>query len=411
MIESNSFVSDQSDTHIQKIPIRRNTKPKPVSPIAYASFVKNNNCISTLRISDLKLTIKNSRFRYCMWQTKISRHYDFLLSGSKPVLVARILAFFDKTRCAIIIQRMARGCIARTFFKLRKYTHKDNNDRVVCVNDTDFYTLDEVKDIPYKLFFSYTDPNNFTYGFNILSLMFLYVKREEFKNPYNRSDIPRHVLDTMVYIYNLIGLLFPGTIVDFSPMKHNICVHRRPNIAPGRSNHITNHRRRPGPLPVVESESIYAVEPEVLTEIHDRMVVVRERSLSVRAIELFMEMNRLGNNTLSEWFWDLTKEECYRLYDVIYDLWQYRLHLPLSVKSQICPMGSPFEGSRINEHSYDNATINDIRESCLFVMENIIFSGIDVEYRKVGSLHVLTALTSVSLPARVVIRYLYESLI
>jgi hypothetical protein len=44
-------------------------------------------------------------------------------------------------------------------------------------------------------------------------------------------------------------------------------------------------------------------------------------------------------------------------------------------------------------------------------MENLIYSGIDEEYRKIGALHVLSALTLVSSPARIAMPWLYESIV
>ena len=44
-------------------------------------------------------------------------------------------------------------------------------------------------------------------------------------------------------------------------------------------------------------------------------------------------------------------------------------------------------------------------------MENMIYSGLNVEYRKIGALHSLTALTMVSIQARQIMPWLYESII
>jgi hypothetical protein len=51
-----------------------------------------------------------------------------------------------------------------------------------------------------------------------------------------------------------------------------------------------------------------------------------------------------------------------------------------------------------------------MRKRALTIMENIIYTGIDIEYRKLGALHVLSALTLVSIPARNSLPWLYESI-
>jgi hypothetical protein len=43
-------------------------------------------------------------------------------------------------------------------------------------------------------------------------------------------------------------------------------------------------------------------------------------------------------------------------------------------------------------------------------MENMVYCGVDDEYRKIGALHVLTALTGVSIGARTSMPWLYEAL-
>ena len=45
----------------------------------------------------------------------------------------------------------------------------------------------------------------------------------------------------------------------------------------------------------------------------------------------------------------------------------------------------------------------------LFVFENIVYSSPDVEIRKIGALHCLSALTIVSHSARISMPYLYEA--
>jgi hypothetical protein len=42
-------------------------------------------------------------------------------------------------------------------------------------------------------------------------------------------------------------------------------------------------------------------------------------------------------------------------------------------------------------------------------MENMVYSGVDEEYRKIGCFHALSALTIVSYPARAALPWLYES--
>jgi hypothetical protein len=56
-------------------------------------------------------------------------------------------------------------------------------NRSICVNETDFLHARAFVEIPAELFYSYTDVNSFTYGFNITSALSLLVKTSKIVNP------------------------------------------------------------------------------------------------------------------------------------------------------------------------------------------------------------------------------------
>jgi len=47
----------------------------------------------------------------------------------------------------------------------------------------------------------------------------------------------------------------------------------------------------------------------------------------------------------------------------------------------------------------------------LQIMEHLAYTGVDQEFRKLGILYILTALTMVSIPARTAIPWLYDSMV
>jgi hypothetical protein len=49
--------------------------------------------------------------------------------------------------------------------------------------------------------------------------------------------------------------------------------------------------------------------------------------------------------------------------------------------------------------------------ACLIVFENMVYSGIDEDHRKLGTFHALSGLTMVSIPARTAMPWLYESIV
>ena len=60
-----------------------------------------------------------------------------------------------------------------------------------------------------------------------------------------------------------------------------------------------------------------------------------------------------------------------------------------------------------NRENIENIEI--VRRTAITIMENIIYTGINNEYKQIGTLHILTALTHVSIPARASLPYLFES--
>jgi hypothetical protein len=122
-----------------------------------------------------------------------------------------------------------------------------------------------------------------------------------------------------------------------------------------------------------------------------------------------MEIDQLGNYTDSTWFSTLGKRNFYLLYFTLEEIWSFRGHIPMAIKSKICPLGNPFLNIPIRLR-YDEFTEEEMCLFCLHVMENIILTSVDIENRKLGAFHVLTALTVHSLPARNTMMWLYESI-
>jgi hypothetical protein len=125
---------------------------------------------------------------------------------------------------------------------------------------------------------------------------------------------------------------------------------------------------------------------------------------------MFMEIDQLGNYTQSAWFSNLDRREYIRLYRCLYDIWNYRAQLSYEMKRNICIIDDPFHNVFNEAMYYHDISLNRIRDACVTVFENMIYTGIDDEYRKLGVLHALSALTLVSIPARNAMPWLYESI-
>uniref|UniRef100_A0A6C0ERU1 SAP domain-containing protein n=1 Tax=viral metagenome TaxID=1070528 RepID=A0A6C0ERU1_9ZZZZ len=340
--------------------------------IYYTNYFNNSIVLKNFKIPQLKL---------------IARENNLHVSGSKPVLIERIHNHFTQSIYAITIQKMFRGHIIR---KLMKLKGEALNNKKICVNETDFYTLDPLQDIPYDEFYSYKDSNNFVYGFNITSLITLFKQKGKIINPYNREKVDFKIMNDIFALYKLTKIIFPHIFNEKSD---------EPNIP------ISNNQTHQNSV-VTNSHQM-----NENVELHNRMQAIREKPINIRIQELFMEIDLLGNYTDSNWFISLEKREYIRYYRYLYDIWHYRGQMTHETKRRICRLHDPFINTSLSSLNLPTTTTEDCRAVCLYIMENMVYTGIDAEYQKIGALHVLSVLTIVSMDARRNMMWLYESLV
>ena len=346
--------------------------------LSYSDYIKDKNCLRKYKLPELK---------------SITKSLHLHVTGTKSVLIQRIEDYFERFSKVIKIQRILRGFIVRKSFRLRGEALKNHT---ICVNNTDFYTLEPLDEIEFELFFSYKDENNFHYGFNITSLIKLMKnKSREILNPYNREPIKNEVVMNIFSLYKKIHLLFPYILEPEDLPKHkpinNVTVTNN-NIINNNLNNLNNN------ITLVQ-------------EIQNKIKNIREKPITVRINELFMEIDQLGNYTQSSWFETLNVRDYVKLYRSLYDIWNYRAQLSSIMKQNICILGNPFYNIFNERIYYNDVSLERIQEACLIVFENLVYTGIDIEHRKIGTMHALTALTLVSQPARNIMPWLYESVI
>jgi hypothetical protein len=191
------------------------------------------------------------------------------------------------------------------------------------------------------------------------------------KNPYNREVIDKKDIERLLVLHKIIKIIYPNADTE-------------------------------------DDEGIELME-NIINPRYVRIINVRKKTLNERIRELFIEIDLLGNYTQSSWFTNLNKREYNRLYTVLTQLWNYAARIPQNIKQRICVYVNPFQNNHMPQ-LYQNLSIEELQNICLMVMENIIYTGIDEEYKKIGVLHILSALTVVSIDARKNLMFLYESL-
>jgi hypothetical protein len=287
----------------------------------------------------------------------IAKKCGMKISGNKHELIQRIYSFLYLSHCSSIIQRRFRGNLSRKFVLLHGPAFFT---RGICNNTYDFFSMEELVDIPMPQFFSFKDDNNFVYGFDILSFKNLIQKtsdnKNDVKNPYTNEVIS------------------PTIIRNFEDI---IRISRVLNIT-------------------------------ISTELEDiSKNVSTEKMTELRALALFQYIDSLGNYSDPNWFLELSKNQCIKFYNELLDIWQYRAPLTLEVKKNICPpLGTPFFRSGI---VLSQLNLNDLRNHLLTIMEKLVTTGIDKDSKCLGAYYVLGALTLVSEAASTSLPWLYQA--
>lgn len=291
---------------------------------------------------------------------KLCMKYKVSRAGNKEEITKRLYDYCKNSIMPLRIQKVVRGYFHRKLVMLRGPAFKKRN---ICTNETDFFTMDEMHEIPYEQFYSYKDMDGFIYGFNILSLHNLITKEGDgTKNPYNRNSIPISVKQDIRRIVKLSALL-------------------------------------KSPVDIVIKQEI--VDPR--------------RRMELKILELFQIINSYGNYANSEWFMELNHVGHIRFARELYDIWNYRAQLSNLKKYEICPPhGSPFLGTPYFTNAVTNTTLVNLGYDVLVrfnvqIIENLVKSAIDIDNKTLGSFYVLTALTLVSEPARNAMPWLYEA--
>ena len=281
------------------------------------------------------------------------RFYKQKVSGNKRELIFLLYNYLKYSHFAAKIQSLFRGHLLRYMERLRGPGLNEQ-----CVNETDFFTLDEISNIPYNQLFSYRDKDNFIYAFDIMSFYNLIKKSEKTPlNPYNRNKIYKDIL-----------------------LKFN--------------RHIALSR---------------VLQIPITIKIDKYKNMNEEKKYEMEVIELFQDIDNLGNYTDSAWFTSLDRRGYIRFFRILRDIWIFRGQIPTHIKIKIAPLWDPF----LMQTSYDinDYSIEDLQNLCLSVIEDMVYTGVDVEYKTLGALHVLSVLTIVNYSAREAMPWLYESLI
>jgi hypothetical protein len=220
------------------------------------------------------------------------------------------------------------------------------------------------------------------------------------KHPYNRTPINNN---SIIY-KNAIELYFIINLLKITDNNNN-------------NNIINNINYTIIDFPLgIQNINNFTNQQILRLSLQSKMFEIRNKSLNNRITEAFIEMGYLDFYTSSAWFVNLNKHQCYLFLQRLKHIWDYGFRNNLNnydrilddTKNKICFLHEPFYNINCN-FSENDKTITEIQLLIIYVIENLIYLGIDFDNKRLGAMYVLTALTTVSSDARITLNWLYEN--
>lgn len=320
-----------------------------------------NKDLSKMKLPELKACAKTLEIR---------------VSGTKDELKHRILNHVKQATMAIKIRSLMRRKLVYLWHHLKGTA---NN----CVNESDFYTLEPVDEIPYMYYMQH-ETNNIKYGFNILSLCSLAIKNKNFENPYTRESMRDTIANKMGRIIKLTNIILPG----------NTLMRELKNMYEGKDSSNVLH-------------GLFAPQPTSRQRIQVNPVFTRLNSLPMeqRISELFIAIDNLGNYTQKEWLTRMSITQMRYTIIKVYNVWQ---RIPLETRTLICPQMSPFNRT-IMANINNDMSQPEILECLIKMAEVLVYSAAQRDDRAMGAMYFLIGLTMASPDARIIMPWLHDS--
>jgi hypothetical protein len=324
-------------------------------------ITSENDNLAILTIDNYNQLTENN---YNIQQLKImAKFYKLKISGNKKELLNRLYIFLFLSSYIIKIQKIFRGRLQRKF---NNYFGPALKNRAICVNDTDFVTMDNLKDLQYGQFYSFKDNDGRVYGFDIASIYNLIYKNTDCINiskigginPYNRNKIPCFVMIDLKMIVRTSKILKIKVDLDFDTSVGNV------------SN---------------------------------------TKTVEMRTLALFQTIDSLGNYSSPEWFLTLNRNQLIKFLRELSDIWNYRAQLSNETKQNICPPnGDPFRHINLS-YIMNEPDLLNIKKIVLDVLEKFVNNGVDRDSKTLGAYYVLGALTLVNDSAASSLPWLFQS--
>jgi hypothetical protein len=134
------------------------------------------------------------------------------------------------------------------------------------------------------------------------------------------------------------------------------------------------------------------------------------KSVELKAITLFQNIDALGNYSNAQWFLTLNRNQLIKFLRELVDIWSYRAPLTIETKRAICPpLGNPFIRMPNYNILQTMENMDELRKNILDIMEKMVVTGVDKDSKYLGASYVLSALTLVNSDAATALPWLYQA--
>lgn len=299
--------------------------------------ISDEKLLSNLKLQQLKQTCRE------LGITKYSKM-------KKKDLIDTLLNYKLRNRKAIIIQKTWKGYLTKKYLNLKTPKHvRLPKNRIICKNDCDFYSFDELGDIAFYQFITYEDENECLWGFDILSI-YNYLKhttqvRKTFKvnNPF--TNIPFN--DNFIERVN--------TIIRLSKL-----------------------------LKITINTEIEKTEQSEETVVNEKLMTI------------LYHMEQQGYIIPKEWLEYHNKEQWINFLMDLRDLWQYRIKMPQDERIKLCsPTGNPFNCVSYIRELYEFDELY-VKNKTYDIILNFISKGETQDMSALGVLYVLISMRRIN---------------
>ena len=363
---------DHSREYMDFIQCRKNYIKEASKHIELVEYMENNkmDCYPYTRIiaslEYYNLIKKNTASRFILAVNNI----NILASFFESLLTATL-----HTDKLVKLQRWIKSRLKVFNNKIRGIGYLD---RSLCVNDSDFVSLDDLVEIPDKDFVSFRDDQGFIYGFNLDSLVELILKSDEhYLDTFTRTTsinlCYRQYIRTLYNHYNKLKINNPYTrFLIPGPVKLNVFrlyaqqqFIKKLKTSSGNNTSNTN-----------------SVKPDNKTAIRNRCFAVMQK------------IDIMGYFTDIAWLMDENVKNIKAFYRKMAALWNYEMGLNNTNRYKIARVHNLF--NNLEEVITSRADKYHILDKVLTVMSILVSNGEMESDQNSGAILILYAFAAIN---------------